>query len=381
MARQIYRAVCGRVRNLPTCLFVFLLFCLLTFLPFPALAADSLNVEQAKREGWLSRLVRSFSDQDTGYVEPQHYNWSLMLQGTYNYDYYRLRTAEGGQSVALAPAPTIKVGPYFGWRWIFLGYTFDLKNLQFGGSSQKQEFDLSVYSARFGFDVFSRRTGSDYKIRQLMLDEDTEARLLAGSDFDGVKVSSSGGNLYYIFNYRHFSYPAAFAQSTCQKISCGSWMVGIGFTSNVLEFDHAKLEKLVKSRYPASVAKLDSGLMFNRVKYSDINASVGYGYNWVFARHWLFSSSLSMAVAYKAARGETADKDKQGFDFGNFNIDGIGRFGIIWNNVRWYAGANAIVRTNNYHTSRFTASNVFGYFNLYVGYNFGLRSQYKKQRQ
>ena len=65
----------------------------------------------------------------------------------------------------------------------------------------------------------------------------------------------------------------------------------------------------------------------------------------------------------------------------NFNIDGIGRFGLIYNNTRWYAGASAIVRTFNYRQDRFAANNILGEVCLYVGYNFGLRSQYKKKKQ
>ena len=92
-------------------------------------------------------------------------------------------------------------------------------------------------------------------------------------------------------------------------------------------------------------------------------------------------SSASVALAYKATRGETTDKDKSGFDIGNFNIDGIGRFALVYNNNRWYAGASAIVRAYNYHKSRFAANNIFGSLNVYVGYNFGARGPYKKKRQ
>jgi hypothetical protein len=65
---------------------------------------------------------------------------------------------------------------------------------------------------------------------------------------------------------------------------------------------------------------------------------------------------------------------------GNFNIDGIGRFGVVWNNNKWYAGASAIVRAYNYHKSRFAANNIFGSLNIYAGFNFGPRKGYKKKR-
>ena len=327
------------------------------------LLSDSLAVsEQPPKENWFKRTLRKFTEIDTSYVEPQHYNWAFMLQGTYNYE------------VTFAPAPTFKFGPYFGWRWIFLGYTIDLKSLSF--SSTKQEFDFSFYAAQVGIDLFYRRTGSDYMIRNVDFGKEVNTAMLEDVSFDGLSVGITGFNAYYIFNHKRFSYPAAFNQSTMQKISCGSWMAGLGYMRNKLAFDYDKMQDLMSERLSDDV-KLDSGLMFNSVKYYNVNASVGYAYNWVFARNCLFCSSLSMALAYKKTRGETIDEDKKGFNLKNFNVDGIGRFGIVWNNNKWYAGASAIVRLYNYHTSRFSANNIFGSLNIYAGFNFGPRKGYK----
>ena len=341
------------------------------------MAQDSVAVEEPKNElSWLRRTIRGFSYIDENYVEPQHYNWSVMLQGTYNYDYYRLSsTGANEQSVSFAPSPTFKFGPYFGWRWIFAGYTFDIKNVDV--SDLKQEFDFSIYAAQVGVDIYYRRTGSDYKIRNVKLGKNMDTEHFEDLSFDGLSVGITGFNVYYIFNHQRFSYPAAFAQSTMQKISCGSWMAGFGYMRNSLDFDYDKMQTTLQ-RATKKEVKLDSGLMFNSVKYYNVNASVGYAYNWVFARNCLFCSSLSLALAYKKSRGETADEDKTGFDFNNFNIDGIGRFAVVYNNNRWYAGASAIVRAYNYHKDRFAANNIFGNLNIYVGYNFGARERYKK---
>lgn len=358
---------------------VWLLILLMVTVEMKASDSDTLQVEQPERKlSWLRRTIRGFSYIDENYVEPQHYNWSVMFQGTYNYDYYRLSsTGDNKQTVTFAPAPRFKFGPYFGWRWIFAGYTIDLKNVDVSGV--KSEFDFSLYAAQLGADVYYRRTGSDYKIRNVNIGHHIDGSRFEDLPFDGLSVGITGFNIYYIFNHQRFSYPAAFAQSTMQKISCGSWMAGFGYIRNSLEFDYDKMERLLQEHSGQSV-KLDSGLMFNSVKYYNINASVGYAYNWVFLRNCLFCSSLSLALAYKKTRGQTADEDKTGFDINNFNIDGIGRFALVYNNNRWYAGASAIVRAYNYRKSRFAANNIFGSLNLYVGYNFGARGPYKKKR-
>lgn len=360
-----------------------LLLTILAVVALQVVAQDTLQTEQPERKmSWLRRVIRGFSDIDENYVEPQHYNWSVMLQATHTYDYYRLGTSgSGDQSVWLSPRPNFKVGPYFGWRWIFLGYTFDLKRVDVDYKDLKQELDFSIYSAQIGADLYYRRTGSDYRIRRINLGTNVNTSALEGVPFDGITVGITGANLYYIFNHRRFSYPAAFAQSTIQKISCGSWMVGVGYLHNWVDFDHEKLQEKIDERMGPQVAKLDSGLMFNSVKYYDFNASVGYAYNWVFAKNFLFCSSLSLALAYKRSRGETDNGMKYHFDINNFNIDGIGRFALVYNNMRWYAGASAIVRAYNYRHPNFAVNNIFGSLNMYVGYNFGARSRYKKNKK
>ena len=326
----------------------------------------------------VRETIRGFDRLNRDYIEPQHYEFTVMMQATRNFENFQL--ASNGQSISFAPDGRMKYGPYFGWRWFFLGYTFDLSRIGLTGDGLKREFDLSIYTSQVGVDLFYRRSGDDYKLREVKLGYGIDGQEMDGLPFDGINVGITGLNAYYIFNHGHFSYPAAFSQSTCQKISCGSWMAGAGFTRNTLDLDFEKLRYTVENSVEqAREIKLDSGMMFDRVAYTDYSLSVGYAYNWVFAKDWLFCASGQAALAYKTSYGKTAG-ETDGFDFRKVNLDGIGRFGMVYNNTRWYAGWNVILRTNNYHTSRFTANNVFGSMNAYVGYNFKLKKKYKKKQ-
>ena len=193
-----------------------------------ALASADAYAGQPRRS-FLARVIESFSEVDTNYIEPQHYNFALMLQNTNNYELYRLSN-DKGQSILFAPQWSVKLGPYFGWRWIFLGYTLDVNHLS--NSKRKKEFDISLYSSRFGIDLFYRKTGNDYLIRSMYLGKDVDTKPLRHTAFSGLNSSVKGFNLYYIFNNKHFSYPAAFSQSTVQRRSCGSVLLGIGYTKH-----------------------------------------------------------------------------------------------------------------------------------------------------
>lgn len=340
---------------------------------------DSVSVDTIRKPREVSKIretIRGFDHLEDQWIEPQHYEFQVMGQVTRTYESFTLWSKD--QSITLSPDDQVKVGPYFGWRWLFLGYTFDIKNIGFSKGGVKKEFDLSIYSSQVGVDLYYRRTGSDYKIRDVELGKGIDGELFEGIPFAGVTVGITGVNAYYIFNHGRFSYPAAFAQSTCQKVSCGSWMAGAGYTKNTLDLDYTKLQEALVSRTGQEV-QLDSAMMFESIKYNDFMLSGGYAYNWVFAKNFLFCASLQLGVAYKTSYGHVAD-EKRGFDFAKVNLDGIGRFGMVYNNTRWFAGWSAILRTNHYRNSRFKANNIFGSLNAYVGYNFVLKKKYRKQK-
>lgn len=363
---------------------------ILLFVSVPSLAEDSIcqksvqwmKVDTLKRPTFWQKIgngiksfVRCFDDIDTLYVEPQHYNYTAMVQNTSSYEVYRLG-AKDRQSITFAPKWSYRIGPYLGWRWVFLGYTFDIGHLDPGlGDKHRQEYDLSLYSSMLGIDLYYRLTGSDYRILHMSMASDVDTKALEGVSFDGVYSSVKGFNLYYIFNHRKFSYPAAFSQSTVQRRSAGSVLAGIGYTRHKLSVDWEKLSEVIQQHLGDQNSTVDSTLRFGTVKYTDLSFSGGYAYNWVFARNWLLAVSLSAALAYKHNSG---DVNHQRFSFRNFslsrfNVDGIGRFGLVYNNSKWYVGASAILHTYNYHSSQLSTNNMFGNVNVYVGFNFGRR--------
>ena len=345
---------------------------------------DTVTVhEQPKKKmGLIRRIIRGFDRLDERYIEPQHYVFAAMLQTTYNYERYSL--SGGDQSITMKPDRNLRVGPYAGWKWVFLGYTFELGNLNFGGG--RREFNFSMYSSQIGIDLFYRRTGQDYKLRQVNFGN-ADMSELEDQPFDGIEVGITGANIYYIFNHGRFSYPAAFSQSTIQKISCGSWLAGVGYTRHSLDFDSDQLQNLIDSKLgkqtipvdSKQTIPVDSGLRVDEVRYYDLSISGGYAYNWVFAKNWLLGSSVQLALGYKRTYGDMEGNTRGGFTFKNMNIDGVGRFGLVYNNMRWYAGASAIVHTYNYSMSRFRTNNTFGSLNVYVGCNFGLKKKYRKK--
>ena len=235
----------------------------------------------------------------------------------------------------------------------------------------EQHNDLSLYSSKLGVNIFYRRTGNDYKIHKVTGFSDRVPSNYS-EDFNGLKVNMKGFNLYYIFNNRHFSYPAAFSQSTNQRRNAGTLTAGLSVSTHNLKFDYAKLPEIIQET-------MNPGMKVRHIKYTNISLNFGYAYNWVFARNCLACLSLSPAVAYKTSRIEK-DTEEPSDWYKNFNIDFILRAGVVYNNSKYFVGTSFLGRTYDYYRDNFSLNNGFGTLQIYAGFNFYLKKEHRKKK-
>ena len=115
-----------------------------------------------------------------------------------NFEYYSVTSnLPQPQKLSFSPNPHNKIGLYFGWRWIFLGWSVDVDDIyrKTNRRNKGTEFDLSLYSSKLGVDIFYRRTGNNYKIHKINgFPEDVPANY--SEKFNGIKVDIKGLNLY-----------------------------------------------------------------------------------------------------------------------------------------------------------------------------------------
>ena len=325
----------------------------------------------------LKRAGQKLNDVDTLYISPNKYNFAFMLEQSTWFEHYRVGGGRGdsNQSINFAPNANAKLGVYFGWRWIFLGVSFDFKDIlgkpKSPNQKRRKELVFNLYSSKFGVDLYSRQTGSDFKITSYSnfdLEND-----YVDTHFEGFESKIKGLNAYWIFNHRKFSYPAAFSQSTNQRRSCGSLMAGFSYSQHRIKFDQTLLP-------PDMQAQIRPSLQFHNLKYTDYNLSVGYGYNWVFARNCLLNVSLLPAIGFKKARvDDRPTNTESGWKewIKDVNFDLITRAGITWNNSKYYIGASLVLHTYDYRKENFSMTNSFGSLRIYMGFNFWKKKEYK----
>lgn len=325
----------------------------------------------------VKTVVRSLDKFDTDYIEPNHYDWTAMVQNTNFFQLVGISARDDGgerQTIDFAPRPAYKIGPYFGWRWIFLGLTVDASRPHRAG--KMTEMSLSVYSSRIGGDFVFVRNSRDFRFRNVFGFPTIPRKSMRGRDFEGLATYTVSLNAYYIFNSRRFSYPAAYNQSTVQRRSAGSFLLGFRYDRQKIHFDYTLL--------PAPF--LEEGILNEDIKFSNLNyksycVSAGYAYNWVVARNCLVAVSLTPAIGLKHLYGEKITHETLLQTIRQVNFDFVGRLGFVWNTTKHFAGFSLISQLYDYRRNHLSVANSVNYLNLYAGIYFGRKHERKRHKR
>lgn len=211
------------------------------------------------------------------------------------------------------------------------------------GKNKDFEFNLNSYGNRYGFDIVYISSNTFHGQHYI-----GNTR----HDIDKGLVSQNAINLnaYYAFNYRRFSFPAAFSQSYIQKRSAGSWMIGASFDGS----------KTVVKADDATADAQDGGaggmmLQPMTIRLNELAIGGGYGYNLVMGSHLLFHlSALPTFTVYShdytqiakeatdgnAGEETTSTRNSMKYHFPSVIVTGRGAALYSWRNK--FAGATMV---------------------------------------
>lgn len=142
------------------------------------------------------------------------------------------------------------------------------------GKYKDYEFNLNSYGNRWGVDLVYHNQQSAGGWLQFNGQDKVDIE-------DGSLLSKTVNvNAYMAFNYRRFSFPAAFSQSYIQKRSAGSWLLGLSLMGQWLQ--------------PGTTD--NSTIPMSELKSINIAIGPGYGYNLVMRRNWLLHLSAIPSI-------------------------------------------------------------------------------------
>ena len=84
---------------------------------------------------------------------------------------------------------------------------------------------------------------------------------------------------------------------------------------------------------------------------------------------------------YKTSRIEKTEEREADDWYKNFNIDFILRAGVVYNNSKYFVGTSFVGRTYDYYKNSFSLNNGFGTLQIYAGFNFYLKKEYRKNKK
>ena len=261
---------------------------------------------------------------DTAYIGRPDARWTIKYRGNMSgADMRTTSVTDGVQNRSRVTADcrgTLSMA--VAYRGLGLGVA--VNPAKFAGKCKDFEYNLNSYSNRYGFDVvfLSSKTYHGYK-----------AADVERIDIHKGQISQNALNLnfYYAFNYRRFSFPAAFSQSYIQKRSTGSWMIGASF-------DGSKTE-----------------LSDMTIRLNEFAVGAGYAYNLVIARHWLchlsalptmtiyshdYTKTLTSADEDNAPSATSTMRHDMKYHFPSAIITGRAAAVYSWRNK--FAGATAV---------------------------------------
>lgn len=261
---------------------------------------------------------------DTAYIGRPDARWTIKYRGNLSgADMRTTNVTDGVQNRSRVTADcrgTLSMA--VAYRGLGLGVA--VNPAKFAGKCKDFEYNLNSYSNRYGFDVvfLSSKTYHGYKA--------SDAERI---DIHKGQISQNALNLnfYYAFNYRRFSFPAAFSQSYIQKRSAGSWMIGASFDGSKTELNDMT------------------------IRLNEFAVGAGYAYNLVIARHWLchlsalptmtiyshdYTKTLTSADEDNAPSATSTMRHDMKYHFPSAIITGRGAVVYSWRNK--FAGATAV---------------------------------------
>lgn len=206
---------------------------------------------------------------DTAYIMRPPGRWTIKLRGNLSGAWIRTTGRNGEDQYHTEVESDFRGTLSMAVAYRGLGAAVALNPMKLVGKSQDYELNVNSYSNRFGFDIvfLSSKT---YHGKASMNDEVTPIEKGA------IRQQALNVNLYYAFNSKRFSFPAAFSQSYLQRRSAGSFMVGASFDGQITDIDANE----TANQQPINL------------KLMEIGIGAGYGYNLVAGKRWLFHLSL-----------------------------------------------------------------------------------------
>lgn len=296
---------------------------------------------------------QTFNSYDSTYVVSTGKNWKLMVKNNNWASSCNGHIADEDSRISMFSNLTSSFGGQISFMAVSLGYMMNLNDLFSGNKVKNKKLDLSFTCSRLHLSYYDYRADYPYYIHKFAQIPSSDIR---GYKFRGMSQTQQGVNLYYIFNHRHYSQAAAYCFSKYQRKSSGSFIAGFHlFNENVtMNFNE------IRVKFPD--ADIFDDLSY---KYRGYSALIGYGYNWVLGKNWLFNITAVPGFGYRTTHPSSTEGS---FDF--WSCDYRAKIGLVLNRNKFFYGLHLFTEGHWYLTNRNSVFNANHDLNVVAGFRF-----------
>lgn len=266
---------------------------------------------------------------DTNYVVRPEGRWTLKLIANQTGNTFHTKGNLGGITSKADLRTKHKTTISLAASYRGLSAAFSLNPAKMKGVYKDYELNLNYFSSRISLDFSYQRSGT---LSGEIYVNDGAENIQQGDV--ALKIVNIAG--YYAFNYRKFSFPAAFNQNFIQRRSAGSWLAGISYQGGSI----ITTDDLIARKPEAHDVSL---------KFGHLGVGAGYGYNLVLGKKWLLHlSALPTIVVYNRNKLIVQGEEKEAQHM-RFHMIFNERAAVICNfSKRYFAGATLVMNNSVY---------------------------------
>ncbi|MGX8694751.1 MAG: DUF4421 family protein [Prevotella sp.] len=233
-------------------------------------------------DSMLTKKYRK-SSVDTAYIMRPTKKWTVRARMNVSGAAIEAEGIDVGQHFKSEMQAERKTTLSLGVNYLGLSLSASLNPGKMMGKYHDYELNFNSYGRRFGFDVI-------YQDAQNFTGWHDHEGMERVTLLDGMlSVKTLNLNAFYVFNNRHFSYPAAFSQSYIQRRSAGSFLLA---ASSMGQHATLKWEDQPEGEQGSEIQEM-------QLKMKNVGIGGGYGYNYVPGQGWLLHiSALPTFIVY-----------------------------------------------------------------------------------
>lgn len=279
---------------------------------------------------------------DTNYISRPE--TKLTLTGRVNFSGQRIRTSgvtdEGMHFSSRADADykgTVTVGV----NYAGVGINLSLNPAQLAGKYHDTELNFSKYGNTWGGEI------SYQDARNFNGWYDMEGVGKQDIPDDVLHLRTLNINLYYAFNHKRFSYPAAFNQTYIQRHSAGSFLLAMAYQGQWGD------------------AESQGGIL--RLRTNNLGIGGGYAYNCVPSEKWLLHISALPTIVVYSHTSATLDDKRTPLHYHFPQVIITSRGSVVRNFKRSFMGMSMVFNFSNVGNSKDEIRNIKWLMRVFYG--------------